>query len=294
MLSTHQKQNTAHGEIYNLYTYRDCSLPRHFHKSFELAHLTQGKAQFTASEKTYSLTAGDFIMVLPFEVHGFTVEKDGILSVTVFSADLAGAFSSAVAGMRGETAVFRCGESVCRFFEDSTTNAPDKPSIGISGGLPERLRIKARIDAVCAEYLSAVPLYPTDCNSDRLLRILGYIEQNFREDISVGRIAKALGYSERSVSAVFGDTLRLSFRELLNQYRFEYAYQLLLNGNGSVTEVALESGFQSIRTFNRVFRELSGLTPRQAFARSGSAREALQRSPAEASADADHQAGSPE
>lgn len=294
MFSTHQKQNTAHGEIYNRYTYRGCSISRHFHKSFELAHLTHGSANFTVSGKVYSLTPGDFIMVLPFEVHEFTVEKDGVLSVTVFSADLAGPFSSAVAGMQGDTAVFRCGGSVCRFFEGEETDAPDEPTVGISGGIPELLRIEARLHAVCADYLSSVPLHPSDRNSDILMRVLNYMEEHFREDISVVGIAKALGYSERSVSAVFGDTLRLSFRELLNQYRFEYANRLLMNGNGCMTEVALESGFQSVRTFNRVFRELSGLTPRQAFARSGSAREALQRSQAEASDSARHQAGSPE
>ena len=288
MISTHQKQNTAQGEIYNLYLYEGIALPPHFHKSFEVAYLTDGTAEFDVRGQTHSLTAGDFVMVLPFEEHAFRVPEDSRLSVTVFSADIAGSFSQAVTGMQGETAVFRCREAVRKFYENEVTAALPGPCIGISGGIPELLCRKAPLYAVCAEYLSAVPLHPRDRNSDILSQVLDYVEQHFREDISVESVARALGYSARSLSAAFRDTLRIPFRSLLNQYRFEYANRLLANGNSRITEVALESGFQSIRTFNRVFRELSGVTPRQALLPAGSEPGALQPMPAEASDGARH------
>lgn len=288
MISTHQKQNTAQGEIYNLYLYEGITLPPHFHKSFEVAYLTDGTAEFDVRGQTHSLTAGDFVMVLPFEEHAFRVPKGSHLGVTVFSADIAGSFSQAVAGMQGETAVFRCREPVRQFYESEAMAALPGPRVGISGGIPELLCRKAPLYAVCAEYLSAVPLCPRDRNSDILSRVLDYIEQHFREDISAESVARALGYSARSLSDAFRDTLRIPFRTLLNQYRFEYANRLLANGNSRMTEVALESGFQSIRTFNRVFRELSGVTPRQALLPAGSEPGALQPTPAEASGGVHH------
>ena len=288
MNSTHQKQNTAQGEIYNLYLYEGIALPPHFHKSFEVAYLMDGMAEFDVRGRTHSLTAGDFVMVLPFEEHAFRVPEGSHLGVTVFSADIAGSFSQAVAGMQGETAVFRCREAIRQFYADEVMTALPGPCIGIFGGIPELLCRKAPLYAVCAEYLSAVPLHPRDRNSDILSQVLDYTEQHFREDISVESVARALGYSARSLSAAFRDTLRIPFRSLLNQYRFEYANRLLANGNSRITEVALESGFQSIRTFNRVFRELSGVTPRQALLPAGSEPGALQPMPAEASDGARH------
>lgn len=283
MISTHQKQNTVQGEIYNLYFYSGHSFRPHFHKSFELAHLMEGTAKFIVRGQVYSLTAGDFVMVLPFETHAFTVPEDARMSVTVFSADIAGGFSQAVAGMQGETAVFRCSEAVERFFDQETKAMLPGPHIGIPDGISELLRRKAPLYAVCADYLSAISLRPCDRHSDILSRALDYMEKNFREDISIRNVAKALGYSERSLSATFSDTLRIPFRALLNQYRFEYANRLLANGKRSITDVALESGFQSIRTFNRVFRELSGASPRQVISSSGSESEASQPMPAEES-----------
>ena len=288
MISAHQKQNTTGGANYNVCTYRNCAFPPHFHKSFELAHLTRGSASFTVRDKTYPLQTGDFVMVLPFEAHAFSVGADGQLTVTVFSADLAGAFAQAVSGMQGETPVFRCSEAVCRFCADASE--PDTYA-----GIPDTadlLRVQARLYAVCAEYLSAVRLRPRDRTTDALPRLLGYLEENFREDISVSRAARAIGYSERSLSAILRDTLQLSFRALLNQYRFEYASRMLRSGACSITDVALESGFQSVRTFNRVFRALGGQSPRQAL-RTGPAPAALQPQQAGASAGASHPAEPP-
>ena len=59
-------------------------------------------------------------------------------------------------------------------------------------------------------------------------------------------------------------TMNINFKTLVNHYRFEYARQQLLNNpEKSISEIAFESGFQSIRSFNRIYREISGSTPNQ-------------------------------
>lgn len=205
-------------------------------------------------------------MVLPFEPHSFTVRGDGELTVTVFSAGLAPAFSRMTQGMRGESAVFRCGNATRAFFEAGISATAEAPVTEVPRGA-ELLEVGARLSAVCADYIRAVPLHPCESGTAILARIPEYIDRHFREDISVGSAAKALGYSESRLSAVIRDQLRIPFKTLVNQARFEYASRLLADGTASITEIALESGFQSVRTFNRVFRELSGgLSPRQCFA----------------------------
>ncbi|HBF14841.1 MAG TPA: hypothetical protein DDW30_04005 [Clostridiales bacterium] len=262
---THQTQNTVFGETYNVYRYRERSFYPHFHKSYELAYLTGGSARFTVSERDYPLTSGDFVMVLPFEPHSFSVSGDGELTVTVFSAGLVPTFSRMTQGMRGETAVFRCGEATRAFFEAGITATAEAPITEVPRGAA-LLEVGARLSAVCADYLRAVPLHPCEQSTELLARIPEYIDCHFREDISVGSAAKALGYSESRLSAVIRDHLHIPFKALVNQARFEYASRLLADGSASITEIALESGFQSVRTFNRVFRALSGgLSPRQCF-----------------------------
>lgn len=263
---THQIQNTVSGETYNVYLYRGRSVYPHFHKSFELAYLACGTATVTVNGSCFSVGTGDFVMVLPFEPHSFSVSGDGVLTVTVFSGGLVPTFAQTVRGMRGENAVFRCSDPARRFFEAGIAATEAEPITAVPHGAA-LLETQARLLAVCSEYAREVSLYPCERSNELLARILDYIDRHFREDISIGSAAKALGYSESHLSAVIRNTLHISFKALVHQTRFEYASRLLTSGSCSVTEAALESGFQSVRTFNRVFRALSGgLSPRRSFA----------------------------
>lgn len=207
-------------------------------------------------------------MVLPFEPHTFTVSGDGELVITVFSAGLAAAISQMTQGMQGDTVVFRCGEAARTFFEAGIAATAEMPITAIPHGA-RRLETEARLAAVCAAYIRRVTLRPCERSTALLACILQYIDRHFREDISVGTAARALGYSECHLSAVIHSRLHIPFKALVHQARFAYACRLLADGLSSITEIALASGFQSVRTFNRVFRELSGgLSPHRCFSAS--------------------------
>ncbi len=184
-------------------------------------------------------------------------------------------------GMRGDTAVFRCDDATRSFFEAGITATAESPITVVPHGA-ELLDVGARLSAVCSGYIRTVSLHPCESGTSILSRITEYIDLRFREDISIGSAAKALGYSESHLSAVIRDQLHIPFKALVNQARFEYASRLLADGTASITEIALESGFQSIRTFNRVFKELSGgLSPRQCFALPQAESESALPTPAE-------------
>ena len=49
----------------------------------------------------------------------------------------------------------------------------------------------------------------------------------------------------------------------INSFRLEYAYRLLLRGDTGLTieDVARQSGFATLRTFQRLFKDAYGMTP---------------------------------
>jgi len=57
--------------------------------------------------------------------------------------------------------------------------------------------------------------------------------------------------------------LDTNFNRLINTMRVEHAKNLLKETDSNILEIALDSGFNSKPTFNRVFRDLSGQTPTQ-------------------------------
>ena len=85
-----------------------------------------------------------------------------------------------------------------------------------------------------------------------MLSIIRYVEEHYREPITERTVAAALGYHEQYVSRVFRSVMQMNFRDLVNQYRLEDALARLKAGGVTVTQAALDSGFQSVRTFNRV------------------------------------------
>lgn len=83
------------------------------------------------------------------------------------------------------------------------------------------------------------------------------------EAISLTRMAKDLGYSPYSLSRVFSSTFHTNFNQYLNELRLGRAIDLLENTSETVTEIAWNSGFTSLRTFNRVFKDRFRLSPKE-------------------------------
>ena len=100
-------------------------------------------------------------------------------------------------------------------------------------------------------------------DSEVITAAMGYINSHFREDLSLDDVAEFSGFSRYYFSRSFKKQTGYSFKDYLCQKRLQVAKDLLIRSNTSMREVATESGFGSVATFNRVFREKKGCTPTQ-------------------------------
>lgn len=88
-----------------------------------------------------------------------------------------------------------------------------------------------------------------------------YLRDHSREDISLDDLARQSGFSKFYFSRLFKEFTGMSFVDYLNRSRIMDAEALLVDPDSVITDVALLVGFNSISTFNRVFRKLKGTTP---------------------------------
>ncbi len=79
--------------------------------------------------------------------------------------------------------------------------------------------------------------------------------------LSLRDLAQRMNSNETYMSQTINLGLNTNFNTLINTMRVEHAKALLVSTRDSVLQVALDSGFNSKPTFNRVFREISGMTP---------------------------------
>lgn len=91
--------------------------------------------------------------------------------------------------------------------------------------------------------------------------VMEYIDEHFTEDFRLDDAAAATGFSKYHFSRLFKQYTGYTFMGYLFHRRVKAAEQLLEQSGLSITEIAMRSGFPSISTFNRVFRQQKNCSP---------------------------------
>ena len=102
---------------------------------------------------------------------------------------------------------------------------------------------------------------------EAIRRAKDYIARHRGEDISSRRVADELHLSRFYFCTLFKKRTGLTFTEYLTRVRIERVKELLVNPNLRISEIAFQTGFQSLTHFNRVFLKLTGQSPTEYRAR---------------------------
>lgn len=248
----YQSFNSRQQQHIRMDYYRDFSYMRHLHRDLEFVLVVEGEIQIDVDNRREIARKGDLALLLPNQVHAFLTTDHSYTLICPFSGDLVNTFMRQIEGKTGQYSVFHCDDGLFTYL----LNRYDE------NGPMDAMTVKATLYAVCAQYLRCVPLTENKQKNDDLLnRMLDYIEQNYKDDISMKTAALSLGYNESYLSRYFHGMVGMNFRQFINQYRIEYACHLMNRGNTGMADIALESGFQNIRSFNRAFKTVVGKTP---------------------------------
>ncbi len=98
---------------------------------------------------------------------------------------------------------------------------------------------------------------------DKLDLIFDYIEEHYKEVITLEEIADYIGFSQFYFTKFFKKNTGMTFVTFLNCYRLSKAKWLLTNKDLPMSDVAYEAGFQSVKTFYRLFKEDTDVSPLQ-------------------------------
>ena len=126
----------------------------------------------------------------------------------------------------------------------------------------DKIIAKGALLAILGDLLNHTTLTDAPADYDSVKNVLLYCSENYTEPLSLELLSKKLHLSRYYISHIFSDKLQVSFTDFVNTLRVEHACSLLEKG-ANITEIALASGFSSVRTFNRVFAEEMGMTPRE-------------------------------
>ena len=98
---------------------------------------------------------------------------------------------------------------------------------------------------------------------ERITDIKIYIEDNFRAELALEDIANASYLSKEHLARFFKEQMNITVFQYLNYVRAKHAYPLLLEGQKTATQIALDCGFSGLRTMDRALLKNYGLTSRE-------------------------------
>ena len=250
-----EEKNSIGRDICECYEYDDFHCTPNIHKHFELFYVIDGSVIVDSSCGQEELKKGDYALILSSKIHAVYTPVHSKIYNVIFSGDLVHPFTKKVSGMVAECTKFKCNQSVNNFLHEQLF-IPNKELDWYS--------VKASLYSLLGEYRKQVPIKKFNLDDgDLIYCILNYIEENFRDGLTLSQIAKELGYERHYLSRYFHSCISMNFSRFVNLYKVAAATDMLQNKKYSMTDVAMLSGFQSIRNFNRIYLEMTGRTPLQ-------------------------------
>ena len=226
----------------------------HWHIESELIFAEKGSAEVMTDNNLYSLSEGYCVFIRSGAVHYIKAESDSVISVMKIDSQLI----SAEFGMLAP---------VCPLLERKyeVSEAFEKIRQEISNGekyyevICSGLALALTAEIFRNEKTSSSEISSGSGAYKKLLRL---ISERFA-DITFDEAAEIMCFSKPYFSKYFRRMSGMTFSEYLNIVRVSEAVKMLSKGNMSAGETAVAAGFGTIRSFNRVFKQYTGFTPRE-------------------------------
>lgn len=97
----------------------------------------------------------------------------------------------------------------------------------------------------------------------RVHKLMHYIQQNFKDEITLQQAASVSGLQIHSFCRFFKTLTNRTFSDFLNEVRISFACKLLQQSDLPVTQIALECGYTNISYFNRCFKKINKVAPKE-------------------------------
>ena len=107
----------------------------------------------------------------------------------------------------------------------------------------------------------AAVLSSDDKVMERIGKVFELVGSSYDKDITLSAAADAAGYVPTYFSRVFRECTGMTFYSYLTMYRIAVAELKLVSTDKSINEIALSSGFGSVKTFDRIFKDKLGTSP---------------------------------
>ncbi len=124
----------------------------------------------------------------------------------------------------------------------------------------EQIKASVSMTELCIKYLCLENVIKIDGTS-AARKIIDYLNENFRQDVSVGELCKKFFISTKMLYRIVKDQTGTTVFGYLTKKRVKAAEELLIVSDKPVSEIAAEVGYSDYNYFIKVFKKETGVTP---------------------------------
>jgi len=241
----------------------------HEHSAVEICLTLEGLVDYTVLDMVYHVRKGEILILPPDTPHALVMGENSSRYLFLFEPET-------IYGMRDIKAILHQLNRPFYICEGSDAQSRIREMLLKAQGIYERgegmwntacYGYFLRMYAVLAQHYLSNTLSRRDMmhsvDPEVVTAAMGYINNHYQEPLTLDDVAEFAGFSRFYFSRSFKKQTGFSFKDYLSEKRLQAAMDMLIRSNRPIQEVAAESGFGSVATFNRVFREKKGCTPTQ-------------------------------
>lgn len=234
-----------------------CNCFPHFHSSLEFSYTAEGSENAMINGHNFSIRAGQLFMVSSFAAHSYTKTNSKARIITLI---VPLEFIPLYAPLFSKKIFAKCLSDDIDLNREVLHCLKMILALGKIQEQNENL-IRSYIYVILGLLIQKVGLI--DTSKDKFLSkdILVYLQNNYLCPISLESISKKFGYSKYRFSHIFNQNIGCTLAQYIASLRARHAANLLRESDSSLLEIAMNSGFDSVRTFYRSFKNCFGMTP---------------------------------
>jgi AraC-like DNA-binding protein len=251
-----------------------CGCNPHWHDEVEIIYIVEGTVKAGVNNCIYILNSGDVLLIGGGDIHYFLPVNGSNRVVIQFNMSIFQNLTSADEEKRAIRPVFDNTNRISSRWPPDAKYDIKRQVKGLIGEYTKmqdgyKLALKARLYDLVVVLLRKVPIDKNfngqetrqKENLRRLENTFTYVEENYQSEIKLEDAAFAAGFSLYHFARFFKQNTGMTFVQYLNNFKVTKAEWLLMNEQAAITDIAFKAGFNSVKTFNRIFKQIKGHTP---------------------------------
>ena len=234
------------------------NFPTHLHNIFEVEYIVSGEAYVHIDGKSIKLCPGTMKICTPLDVERIEIVSEEITLINInFTEEYLN--PEILSNLTTGFVIYDVKDNLLNLLVEEFENDRQLNLL-----YKKNLLNLILLEAIRKKTANSPDAMGNQTDSNRVAQQVAlFIHLHYMEQLTLKEISSHFSYTHNHLSKIFQHTFKMSITQYLCKTRLQQAEKLLRCSNMTVTQIYSESGFPSLSTFFRIFKQHYGISPKE-------------------------------